>query len=119
MQDRTEKLIPIQPTEDRVLVRRLMEQIDAKSILCIREHPECVDVVSHQTDGNHGDYRRTGLLGVIVAVGPGKYSPRGKFKPTTVKAGEVIIFSNWNDWADAPEDLFLIREADIWGYASA
>jgi co-chaperonin GroES (HSP10) len=119
MQDRVLEPIPFQPGEDRVLVRRIAEQIDAKSILCIREHPECVDVVSNQVDGNHGDYRRTGLLGVIVAVGPGKMSPRFKFRPTTVKPGEVIVFSNWNDWEDAPEGLYLIREADIWGYASA
>ncbi|HUD64704.1 MAG TPA: hypothetical protein VMQ17_09005 [Candidatus Sulfotelmatobacter sp.] len=107
--------IPFQPALDRVLVRR-MEKSDDNGLVVIRENPHLVDVVSNQTDGNHGDYRRVPVLGIVVAVGPGKYNQKFKFKPTTVKPGEVVIFTEWNDWADAPEGLYLIREADIWGH---
>lgn len=109
--------IPFQPTLDRVLVRRLKQKTRKHDLVVVRENPDCVDVVSNQADGSHGDYRRVGIVGVIVAVGPGKFDEENwKFYPTTVKPGEVVMFTEWNDWADAPEDLYLIREADIWGY---
>jgi co-chaperonin GroES (HSP10) len=106
--------LPFEPTLDRVLVRRIAEP-RKDGLVLIRENPDCVDVVSNQTDGAHGDYRRVPVLGVVVAVGPGRFDKKFKFHPTTVKPGEVVIFTEWNDWAEAPEDLYLIREADIWG----
>lgn len=111
--------IPFQPTLDRVLVRR-MNKPREDGLVVVKENPNCVDVVSNQTDGNHGDYRRVPLLGVVVAVGPGRWDHKKfKFRPTMVKPGEVVIFTEWNDWENAPEDLFLIREGDIWGHYHA
>lgn len=118
--------IPFQPTLDRVLIRRLPARrlgiCDAKAggDRGLLQNPNCVDVVANQADGSHGDYRRVGILGVIVAVGPGKFDEeKWKFYPTTVKPGEVVMFTEWNDWADAPEGLYLVREGDIWGHYEA
>ena len=101
---------------DRVLVRKLPEKARLDGLILIKDHPDKVDVVNNDTRGEHDDYRRLPLVGEVLQVGPGKWTVKNKFKPTTVKPGEVVIFTDWNDWAGAPEDLFLITEGDIWGY---
>lgn len=105
----------MQPLHDRVLVRRLPDDPHPLGLVLVKDAPDQVDVVHDLTD-KHSDYRRVQLKGEILAVGPGKYDEKFRFHPTHVKPGEVIFFSNWNDWDDAPKGLYMIREADIWGY---
>lgn len=105
------------PLHDRVLVRvigkafttaELRPRANSRVIL-IRSEGNLVD-------GVEGDYRRMPLLGEILAVGPGKYDEKDRFQATTVKPGEVVVFTDWNDWEDAPAGVHMIREGDVWGY---
>ena len=89
-------------------------------LIVIREHPDCVDVVSNQSDGAHGDYRRVGINGEVIKVGPGKRDAKGRLKPTIVKPGDKVRYTAWNDGDDfLPPGYRLIQEADIWGWLDA
>lgn len=107
----------IRPLQDRVLVRALGKAFTTAdlrprsngSIILIRKDSTLVD-------GVEGDYRRMPLLGEIIAVGPGVYDAKNRFRPTVVKPGEVVVFTDWNDWDDAPAGIHMIREGDVWGY---
>lgn len=113
----TEMKVLINLLEDRILVRRMIVP-RSDGLIIIKTDERSIDVVNDGT-GDHGNYSRRSLIGTILKVGPGKRNEKGKFKPTTVKPGQVIVFSDWNDWEGAPEGLYLIREADIWGHHSA
>jgi co-chaperonin GroES (HSP10) len=120
--------VPIVPIHDRVLVRRMpvddlvrVKDItdgvaaNAKGLVITTPEPECMDV-AHDLTGDHADYRRVPIRGTIVAVGPGKLDHKFKFRPTTVKPGQVIRFSHWNDLAGAIDpELCMITEGDIMG----
>lgn len=111
--------VKVKPLHDRVLLRKIEKEWKPEEIVWVRDHPEFVDVVENMTDGRHGDYRRMPIMGVILAVGPGKRDKKFRLRPTTVKPGEVVIFTDWNDWESAPKGVYMVREADIWGYAAA
>lgn len=108
----------IRPLHDRVLVRRLPEAPRLDGLILIKNDASMMDVVHDGTD-KHSDYRRVPLLGEVVAVGPGKYDEKNRFHRTTVKPGDVVIFTDWNDWDQAPAGLYMIREGDVWGYPKA
>lgn len=113
----------LQPIHDRVLVKIVEEEVALDQILIVKDHAECVDAIDGMRDpeGKHNDYRRVGILGEIIAVGPGKWvkPERGEefFRPTTVKPGEFVYFTNWNDWEEAPPGFALITEGDVMGHA--
>jgi co-chaperonin GroES (HSP10) len=110
----------IRPLQDRVLVRAINQAFTTAdlrprsngSIILIRKDSTLVD-------GVEGDYRRMPLCGEVLAVGPGKYDKKNRFHPTTVKPGEIVIFTDWNDWEQAPPGVHMITEGDIWGYPNA
>lgn len=109
-----------QPLRDGVIVRDFGQKTHPLGLVLIRENPEMVDVVSNQTDGSHGDYRRIPIDGEVIAVGPGKYDAKGRRKPTVVKPGDKVRYSTWNDAPDVlPEGFRMIQEADIWGWLDA
>ena len=109
----------LRPIHDRVLVRVLPEEPRLDGLVLVRDDPQSIDAVNEGT-GDHSDYRRVPLMGEIIAVGPGRWHrpEHGKefFKATIVKPGELVIFTNWNDWEAAPEGFAMITEGDIWGY---
>jgi len=105
----------LQPLHDRILVRRLPDEPHPLGIVLVKDDPNTVDVVHDLTD-KHSDYRRIPIRGEILAVGPGKYDDKFKWHSTTVKPGQCILFTNWNDWEDAPAGLYMIREADVMGF---
>jgi co-chaperonin GroES (HSP10) len=107
------------PLRDGVLVRLLPERPHPLGLTIQRENPQMVDVVSNQTDGNHGDYRRTSVKGIVIAVGPGKWCKRKgcgeHFVPTVLKPGQHITFTaGWDDSDGAFPGHALIQEADVW-----
>lgn len=58
--------------------------------------------------------------GTVVAVGPGVYSPKGEFIPTTVKVGDVVLFSkNVGEVIELHEEkLLALTEGLIMGVVS-
>lgn len=105
----------IEPTQDRVIVRDFPQP--SSLVVLIRKNPNCVDVVSGQTKGDHGDYRRVGIYGEVIAVGPGKRDKKDRLKRTTVKPGDKVQYTAWNDGEDfLPSGFRMITEGDIWGW---
>lgn len=110
----------IQPRNDRILVRRIeqSEQMIGRFVI--------PDVA-----------RQKGILGEVVAVGPGKWIPGewwsvkyvadhlniqwrawewidGYRQPITVQPKQTVYFnSRWNDVEQLPGGMHLIQEADI------
>jgi co-chaperonin GroES (HSP10) len=109
------------PIDDRVLIRALPVNLNPSSLIVIRENEHLVDFVGDGSNGEHNDNRRVGIVGVVVATGPGGWDEK-KFKvqKMSVKPGDVVMFTAWNDLATLlPSDHYLIREGDIWGMYEA
>lgn len=111
-----------QPLRDLVLVRdlqSLQNRLSPGGIVMVLENPELVDVVSGTTDGSHGNYARESLEVEVVAIGPGKWiheKRKSWFKPTTLKPGDRVRCTAWNDAPDdaLPAGYRLILEGDVW-----
>lgn len=92
----------IQPLQDRVLVRR----IDAP------EEKSPSGIIIPDTAK-----KEKSKLGVVVAVGPGRYGDEGDLIPMTVKAGAKVIFNaGWDNEVDLGEkdvEYFLVKEENI------
>ena len=92
----------IQPLADRVLVRR-EDTPDMKS-------PGGIIIPDTAK-------KEQSKLGVVIAVGPGRYGDEGDLIPMTVKAGAKVIFnSGWDnevDMGDKDEEYFLVEEKNI------
>jgi len=56
-------------------------------------------------------------VGVVIAVGPGKYGDEGDLIPTTVKPGSKVYFNaGWDNEVsvgEKDEEYFLVHESDI------
>jgi co-chaperonin GroES (HSP10) len=111
--------ISIQPIHDRVLIRELPPAQRKDGLIIIREHPDKKDFLSNDTTGEHQDVQRVGAMGVVVAVGPGVWDEKFKFHPTTLRPGEVVVFTAWDDLEGAIPGHVMVREGDIWGRANA
>lgn len=93
------KKLNIKPLADRVLVRRLEEDLQktAGGIIVpdtAKEKPQ---------------------RGKVVAVGPGEMTEEGKRKPMDVKVGNEVLFGKWSGSEisiDGEEYLFM-KESDI------
>ena len=83
----------LRPLNDRVLVRRMPEP-PLSTLIVI---PDIAKPAS--------------MLGVVVAVGPGKRLEDGARLPLDVKPGDLVRWGPYNDYED--DDLVLIQEADI------
>lgn len=101
----------LQPILDRVLIREL--PLPGKLIV-IREDENSID---GRADGP-GDYRRRPRKGIVIKAGPGKWIHPPKhssfFRPTTIRPGQIVTFSSWQDWEDAPAGYFMVLEGDVW-----
>ena len=55
--------------------------------------------------------------GQVVSVGPGAPDNNGKLVPTSVKAGEFVLFGKWSgtEVKIDGEDLLIMKESDIMG----
>jgi chaperonin GroES len=58
--------------------------------------------------------------GTVVSVGPGTYSPKGEFIPTSVVAGNIVLFSkNTGETIEVEgEKLLVLTEGLIMGVVS-
>lgn len=94
--------INIQPLADRVLVKRLDSE-DKKSPAGI--------IIPDTAQ------KEKSKIGLVVAVGPGKYGEEGDLIPMSVKVGAKVVFnSGWDNEVDMGKDegdFFLVKEADI------
>ena len=91
--------INIQPLADRVLVKRLDSE-DKKSPAGI--------IIPDTAQ------KEKSKIGLVVAVGPGKYGDEGDLIPMSVKVGSKIVFnSGWDNEVVAgekEEEIFLLKE---------
>jgi len=53
--------------------------------------------------------------GQIVAVGPGKVTPKGEKEPIVVKVGQKVMYKKWggNEVKINGEELILVEQKDI------
>lgn len=87
----------IQPLFDRVLVKRLeIEEKTAGGIFIpdtAKEKP---------------------VLGEVIAVGPGRMSEEGKVVPTSLKKGDIVLFTKYvGNEVPGDEDLVIMTEDNI------
>jgi len=90
----------IQPLADRVLVRR--EEVKEKSASGI------IIPDTAKTEKSK--------IGVVIAVGPGRFGEEGDLIPMTLKIGAKVIFNaGWDNEVDLGDDeeYFLVKESDI------
>ena len=54
-------------------------------------------------------------MGQVIAVGPGKVSPKGEKEPVVVKPGQKVMYKKWggNEVKVSGEDLVLVEQKDI------
>jgi len=90
----------IRPIHDRVIVKRLEEERKTASGIVIP------DTAAEKPD-----------QGEVVAVGEGKMTAEGKILPTTVKAGDRVLFGKYSGQTVTVEgeELLVMREEDIIG----
>ena len=88
------------PLGDRVVVRRVKEDQKTPGGIII---PDTVQEKPQE--------------GEVIAVGPGAPDNNGKLVPTTVKAGEFVLFGKWSgtEVKIDGEELLIIKESDIMG----
>jgi len=87
----------IQPLFDRVLVKRLeIEEKTAGGIFIpdtAKEKP---------------------VLGEVIAVGPGRVSEEGKVVPTSLKKGDIVLFTKYvGNEVPGDDDLVIMTEDNI------
>jgi chaperonin GroES len=88
----------IQPLFDNILIRPLEAQVKTASGIILpdtaQEKPQ---------------------MGQIVAVGPGKDTPKGKKEPIVVKVGQRVMYKKWggNEVKLNGEELILVEQKDI------
>ncbi|HEY4987729.1 MAG TPA: co-chaperone GroES [Bradyrhizobium sp.] len=88
------------PLGDRVVVRRVAEDQKTPGGIII---PDTVQEKPQE--------------GEVISVGPGAPDNNGKLVPTTVKAGEYVLFGKWSgtEVKIDGEDLLIMKESDIMG----
>ena len=88
------------PLGDRVVVRRIKEDQKTAGGIII---PDTVQEKPQE--------------GEVISVGPGAPDNNGKLVPTTVKAGDYVLFGKWSGTEVKldGEDLMIMKESDIMG----
>ena len=88
------------PLGDRVVVRRLAEDQKTPGGIII---PDTVQEKPQE--------------GEVISVGPGAPDDNGKLVPTTVKAGDFVLFGKWSgtEVKIDGEELLIMKEGDIMG----
>lgn len=94
----------IRPLHDVVFIRRLDKEDVSPGGILIPEKSQ-----------------QKPLRGTVIAVGPGVKNEQGVFVPTTVKVGDLVLFSKLQN-TEMPvngEKLLVIKEANILGVFDA
>ena len=91
----------IRPLQDRVIVKRLEEEVEkTKGGIII---PDTAKEKPSQ--------------GEIIGVGPGGRDEAGKLIPIDLKIGDRVLFGKWSgtEVKVEGEDLLIMKESDIMG----
>ena len=93
-------MMKFRPLGDRVVVRRIKEESKTAGGIIIPD--------TAQEKPQEGE---------VLAVGPGAPDNNGKLVPTTVKAGDVVLFGKWSgsDVKIDGEEIAIMKESDIMG----
>ena len=88
------------PLGDRVVVRRIKEDQKTAGGIII---PDTVQEKPQE--------------GEVISVGPGAPDNNGKLVPTTVKAGDYVLFGKWSgtEVKIDGQDLLIMKESDLLG----
>jgi chaperonin GroES len=92
--------ITFRPLQDRVIVRRIAEDEQARGGIIIPDNA-----------------REKPQEGEVVAVGKGKYRLDGVRQPTDVRAGDRVLFGKFSgsEVKVSGEELLIMREDEIFG----
>ena len=88
----------IKPLFDNVLIRPLEAEVKTSSGIILpdsaQEKPQ---------------------MGEIVALGPGKVTPKGEKEPIVVKVGQKVMYKKWggNEIKSNGEELIFVEQKDI------
>ena len=90
----------IRPLHDRVLVRRIEEDVKSPGGIII---PDTA--------------KEKPMEGEVLAVGGGARDDNGKLVPLDVKKGDRILFGKWSgtEVTVNGEELVIMRESDVMG----
>lgn len=97
-------LAKIRPLHDRILVRKIAEELG-------RKQPQ--RVILSQAEAATVEGEKTVFRGKVIAVGPGKFKKDGTRRKMDVKPGDIIWFGEHNDFER--EGLVMLTEADVRG----
>ena len=99
---KTTEKAPVQPLSDRVLVQR-MDVPDKKSAAGI--------ILPDSSQ------KEKSKLGLVLAVGPGRFGDEGDLIPMSVSVGDKVVFNaGWDNevsMGDDDTEHFLVRESEI------
>ena len=90
----------IRPLHDRVLVRRVEEDVKTAGGIIIPDTAQ-----------------EKPMQGEIIAVGDGTRGDDGKAQPLDVKKGDKVLFGKWSgtEVKIGGEELLIMKESDIMG----
>jgi len=90
----------IRPLHDRVLVRRVEEDVKTAGGIIIPDTAQ-----------------EKPMQGEIIAVGDGARGEDGKVHPLDVKKGDKVLFGKWSgtEVKIGGEELLIMKESDIMG----
>lgn len=90
----------IKPLYDRIVIERLEEEKRSAGGIVIP------DTAAEKP-----------IIGIVVAVGPGKPSEKGEVKPLALKVGDKVIFGKYSGTEIKLEgkDYLILREDDVMG----
>jgi chaperonin GroES len=88
----------IQPLFDNVLIKSLKAEVKTASGIILPETAQ-----------------EKPQMGEIVAVGPGKVTPKGEKEPMMVKVGQKVMYKDWgiNKVRLDNEDFIIAEQKDI------
>ncbi len=93
---------PVQPLSDRVLVQR-KDVPDKKSAAGI--------ILPDSAQ------KEKSKLGIVLAIGPGRFGDEGDLIPMSVSVGDTVVFNaGWDNevsMGDDDTEHFLVRESEI------
>jgi chaperonin GroES len=95
-----EKNMKFRPLHDRVVVKRLEEELKTKGGIIIP------DTAAEKPQ-----------TGKVIAVGPGARGEDGKLVPMGVKSGDKVLFGKWSgtEVKIDGQELLIMKESDIMG----
>ena len=88
----------IQPLFDNILIKSLKAEVKTASGIILPETAQ-----------------EKPQMGEIVAVGPGKVTPKGEKEPMVVKVGQKVMYKDWgiNKVRLDNEDFIIAEQKDI------